>query len=214
MNTVGLSTLSLTVAIAVMTLGYANPSFADKPSGGEHDHGGGGVDGATFDVFILGGGLDGRSGIDNPWLENFGGKNSIGLNDAAPAGLDVGMLMGLADFTGEDEDSGCFPADTGTDHASTSLFPLHQAIVKQGRNGRAEASFWFHGATTEGDEVLYVLKLFGHFDGENVEFPGDAVLLMDEWELKVENEGRKIKNMSCESQGMGKDVTISVFELP
>ena len=198
MNTVRLSTLSLTIAIAVMTLGYANPSFADPPDGGEHDHGGGGGGGgdATFDVIILGIGneLDGRSGLDNPWLESFGGKNAIGLNDAT-AGLDVGMLMGLAAFTGEDPD--CFPEDTGTDHTSTSLFPLHQAIVKQGRKGRAEASFWFHGATTEGDEVLYVLNLFGHFADENAEFPGTAELLMDDWELKVENEGKAIKSISC-----------------
>ena len=43
MNTVRLSTLSLTIAIAVMTLGYANPSFANPPDdGGGHEHGGGG----------------------------------------------------------------------------------------------------------------------------------------------------------------------------
>jgi len=51
MNILRLSTLSLTLAIAVMTLGYANPSFADKPGTGgcvvtahEHCHDDGGED--------------------------------------------------------------------------------------------------------------------------------------------------------------------------
>ncbi len=216
MNTVRLSTLSLTVAIAVMTLGYANPSFANPPDeDGEHEHGGGGGGDATFDVFILEvdvdgiavvNGLDGRSGLNNPWLESVGGKNAIGLNDAT-AFLDVGVLMGLAGFTGEVSD--CFPGDQGM-HASAD--PLHQAIVKKGKRGTAEANFWFHGATDDGSvDVLYVLKLFGEFVGMDVEFPGTADLLMDEWELKVENEGRKIKMLSCENQGMG-NVTITVTE--
>ena len=41
MSILRLSTLSLTLAIAVFALGYANPSFAD-PGGGKHNHGGGG----------------------------------------------------------------------------------------------------------------------------------------------------------------------------
>ncbi len=39
MNILRLSTLSLTVAIAVFALGY-NPSFADNPAKGNHPHGG------------------------------------------------------------------------------------------------------------------------------------------------------------------------------
>jgi len=51
MSILRLSTLSLTLAIAVITLGYANPSFADKPGTGgcvvtahEHCHDDGGED--------------------------------------------------------------------------------------------------------------------------------------------------------------------------
>ena len=40
MNISRLSTLSLSLAIAVMTLGYATSAFADKPTGGGHNHGG------------------------------------------------------------------------------------------------------------------------------------------------------------------------------
>ncbi|MCH9026506.1 MAG: hypothetical protein IIA05_05230 [Proteobacteria bacterium] len=170
----------------------------------------GGGGGPTFTVDILGDGLVGGSSGVNPWLQSFGGQNSIGLNDAS--GLDVGSLTGLRSFTGQDAD--CFPEILDGSHATT--FPLHQAIVKQGKKGSAEASFWFHGATDDGSvPLVYVLKLFGDFDGENVEFPGTATLSMvDEWELKVENEGKKIKDLSCESQGTGNDVTITVTELP
>ncbi len=40
MNILRLSTLSLTLAVAVFALGYTNPAFADKPSGGNHNHDG------------------------------------------------------------------------------------------------------------------------------------------------------------------------------
>ena len=56
MRILRLSTLSLTLAIAVFSLGYVNPSFADRPNsdgcGEVHcGHGGGGGDPATvFDV--------------------------------------------------------------------------------------------------------------------------------------------------------------------
>ncbi len=43
MKILRLSTLSLTLAIAVFALSYVNPSFA-APGGGKHNHGGGGDD--------------------------------------------------------------------------------------------------------------------------------------------------------------------------
>ena len=49
MNILRLSTLSLTLAIAVFALGY-NTSFADKPVNGEHNHGG---EDKTETVFLL-----------------------------------------------------------------------------------------------------------------------------------------------------------------
>ena len=53
-----LSTLSLALAIVVMTLGYVNPSFANKPP---HDHGGGDPV-TTFSVVVVAG-----AGIGN-WV--------------------------------------------------------------------------------------------------------------------------------------------------
>lgn len=217
MNRLALSTLSLATAIIVITLGYATPAFSAKPGACDPPqdpphpscNSGDDTDGAMFNVLIAGDALAGGSG-DNPWLESFGGKNAIGLNDAAPAGFDIGTLTGLGSFTGQP--GACFPSDFVDPHSSA--FQLHQAIIKSGKKGRAEASFWFHGATDDGSvRVLYVLKLFGDFVGD-VEFPGNAILSMSDWELKVENEGRKIKNMSCAGQGTNKNVTITVVEEP
>ena len=213
MNRSALSTFSLATAVAVMIFGYATPAYAEKPDCDQDpSHPScktdGGADGAAFNVDIgVLGELQGGSG-DNPWLQGFGGKKSIGLNDASPTGLDVGTLTGVGMFTGLD--ARCFPGDfMPPDPVHGSPDELHQAIVKSGKKGRAEASFWFHGATKNGMvRVLYVLTLFGVFDGD-VEFPGEATLLMSTWELKVENEGKEIKSISC--QGAGDDsVTIDV----
>lgn len=52
MNILRLSTLSLTLAIAVFALGYAAPSFAHK-TGEQHNHGGGGGDPNEDEIFGL-----------------------------------------------------------------------------------------------------------------------------------------------------------------
>ena len=58
MSILRLSTLSLTLAIAAFSLGYVNPSFADK-TGDKHNHGGddgngGGGDGITYTAELRG----------------------------------------------------------------------------------------------------------------------------------------------------------------
>ena len=56
--------------------------------------------------------------------------------------------------------------------------------------------------------LIYVLKLFGKFE-DGMDWPGAQTLTMDTWELKVENEGKTIKDMSCQGDGSGV-VTITV----
>ena len=60
MNILRLSTLSVTLAIAVFALGYANPSFADKPP---HDHGGGDDPATVFSVEMHPGDVGGADGL-------------------------------------------------------------------------------------------------------------------------------------------------------
>ena len=60
MNILRLTILSSTLAIAMMTLGY-NPSFANKPTNGEHDHGDG--DGGTETTFSVKVETNGTNGL-------------------------------------------------------------------------------------------------------------------------------------------------------
>ncbi len=62
MNILRLSTLSLALVMAVMTLG-SNPSFANKPVDGKHDHGDEGNTETTFTVNID---VDSSSTMDGP----------------------------------------------------------------------------------------------------------------------------------------------------
>ncbi len=144
MNVSRLSTLLLSLVIAVVTLGYANSSSAAKkgidctdptshPSCKDEDSG---TDGATFSVVIYGGGLMGESGEN--WLQSFGGKNTIGLNHASAEVSDVGTLTGVSILT--DLNSNCFPSDSMGPHGKP--FQLHQASIKR-KKGKAQAGFFF-----------------------------------------------------------------------
>ncbi len=90
MNILRLSTLSLILAIAVMTLGYANPSFAaPKKCGGNPDTvlpGCGGTDdvAAEFTVELQRGGLSGNT--DGLLISNLGGNLDCGTTEGENRG--------------------------------------------------------------------------------------------------------------------------------
>ena len=207
MNISRLSTLLLSLAIAVFALGYVNPSSAGKPgrdceppsnhpSCKDEDSG---TDGATFSVVIYGGGLMGESAED--WLQSFGGKNTIGLNHASAEVSDVGTLTGVSSLTGLNPS--CFPSDFMGPHGKP--FQLHQASINR-KKGKAQAGFFFHGLTFEGNvRVLYDFLLIGEF--ESGEWPPTdtaappTVLKMTSWELSVEKEGQAITSISCKGEG-------------
>ncbi len=215
MNISRLSTLSLTIAIAVMTLGYANPAFADKPKNDMHDHGDDdGGDVAEYVVTISG---DMTGASDFKWREDFGGKKTIGLNDAA-GGRIPGEFTDLSFFGAlpAAPPTPPFTAGDGANCFSSASFTIHQGSVSKGRGGRAQAGFFFHGLTNDGSVmVLYGLQLIGEFAlGAEVEWPpsdgGDTVLNIATWELSATNEGKDIKSISCIGEGATNNVTITV----
>ena len=201
MNILRLSTLSLTLAIAVITLGYMNVASAAKPDcPGDHPSCKEAGGAAGYIVTIVG---DVEGGSTENWL---GGSKGVGLNDAGVHD-GVGLFTDLSyfeswDFDGNNGDL-CF---LGADYL------LHQAQIKQGKKGRAEAAFWFHGETTTGIRVLYALTLYGDFD-PNVAWPPVNVehkIMMNRWKMIVENEGKAIKDDSCIGEGTGVEVNIVV----
>jgi hypothetical protein len=200
--------------IGLLFFGSLYPSFAAKPvCPGPHpscgdDNGSG--DEATYSA-EFGGEIVGQSGVDN-WVLGFLGKNSIGLNDAQPAGLDVGTVTSLNLLPGIENGDICFQSnsfpnltptnDPPSLHNDSSL--LHQAYIKEGKGGRAESRIWLHGVTILGqEEVLYVLKLFGQFDPETAWPPteGSHLVMFYDWELAVEGGKKATKDDSCAGEG-------------
>ncbi len=209
MNILRVSTLSLTLVVAAFALSY-NPSFADRPDP-EHSHGGDDGEEVTYSVTISGD-VDGQSGDDN-WVGGFAGKNSIGLNDAPPDELDVGGFTNLNFFTLESSPFGpegaiCFGTST----------TIHQAVVKRGKGGRAEATFWFDGRTRDNaDPVGYSLHLFGMFNPDIEWLPVNDThdIVMMDWRTGVTNVGQNIKSRSCIGEGEeDDDFTVAIFVNP
>ncbi len=205
MKILRLSTLSLTLAIAVLTLGYVNVASAAKPiCPGDHPSCKEAGD-SGYKVTIEGH-VDGVS--DDNWLGGFGGKKSIGLNDASEEHK-VGAFTNLDFFTENspfgDFGTTCFPGP----------FTIHQAIISRGKGGRAQAAFWFDGKTDDNStDVLYALALFGQFDPE-IAWPPDEgkphLIMMEDWKIIVENEGKEIKSISCIGEGDPGDITVSIL---
>jgi len=99
--------------------------------------------------------------------------------------------------------------------------PLHSAGVLKRRKSDAHGKFWFEGYTHhspgERIKVLYLLIVDGYFtDGLPEDWPeNSAVMHLDDWELKVENAGAEIADMSCEDSRYDPDfMTVSVKPSP
>ena len=106
MNTLRLSTLSLSLAIAVMTLGYANPSFADKPdindceepaAGHCHDDDGNGETSAVYTAKLTMGGFIFRDMNDNSAIAVTVTPNKRGNSYHSKVALDMSRPLNSTD---------------------------------------------------------------------------------------------------------------------
>ena len=190
-----------------------------RPGHGGGLGGGGGGDEVLYDVTIsddvtshnnVGGSTDIWTG-PNPSPKSIG----TGFRDGHVFELDMSYFTNFF----EDRGTSCF----GT--ALVQLFP--QAFLQRGGGGRAEAHLWFGGCTDEGrtppstgdcngDDVLYVLKLFGLFD-PNPDWPPTILhqLTMTDW--VIEREGHAVVSHTCLDGEEGNaefQVLIDVTPLP
>ena len=203
MNILRLSTLSLTLAIAVFALGYVNPSFAGKPDKcPDHPSCKDGGD-AKYSVAISGDVL-GNSVAGYPWSKG-GGRNTI---NSPP--YNAGFLTDLSFFAALPvEPPPPFTAGQATVCFAAGTFPLYGGFINQGKKGTAQANFWFFAKTYDGIPpgsdpitVLYQLTYTGVFaSGWLPEIGSPAFLNMNEWRLHAENEGDDIKAISCIGEG-------------
>jgi hypothetical protein len=142
---------------------------------------------------------DGK-GVDFTWFQPEG--------DAA---LDLTFFRTDLDgpFTGSGGEN-CFePGDV----------PLHAAGFGKFKKS-ALGRFWFEGYTVDGGAtpVLYLLTVTGWFDDDKT-WPAEESRVnrmhLTQWEIKVENQGSVIGNMSCEYSGGAPDfMTVDIFLSP
>ena len=128
-------------------------------------------------------------------------------------GVDAQGDLTLSFFTGPDSPFSEGRGENCFTNSELSLSP--QARIQQGRGGsRADGHFWFEGWTydnlvNEPVQVLYVLNVFGNFlPGSDDLPPSDdetTSMEMTHWEIRVENEGHVITNISCIDEGTFND---------
>jgi len=131
--------------------------------------------------------------------------------EGAGKSLDGSALLNLSYFHSNgqftNDATKCFPAN------DVALFA--GGLNKKGNAGAAKGMFWFVGKTGDGNtEVLYLLQVFGKLDYPD-DWPPEKsnVMRMTEWSMKVENEGKQVKDISCLGEGTtGFSTIISVIK--
>lgn len=186
------------LALAVSGIALAKPPTATCP---EHPScKDAPTDTGVFDIVIKGD----LSGDGSGWRQE-SGQSQVVYNefwdDVGTFGLITDLDFFRNQFPGTPDSSteftegdNCFPV------GDTFLF---SALLKKGKKSSAIAVFWFDGWTNNGSkDVLYRLELHGEFD-ESEDFPPAKAnqLLLDVWSLKVENEGKTIRGISCIGEG-------------
>jgi hypothetical protein len=81
-------------------------------------------------------------------------------------------------------------------------------FLRKHKKDAANGMFWFRGYTsdTADGDVLYLLEVTGEFGDPPVDDPPDwpengSLMIMPNWTLKVENEGKDVASRSCERSG-------------
>ena len=111
------------------------------------------------------------------------------------------MALDLTFFAGMEDGGFCFP-----DAGSTRLFAasIDSKKVKGGGALQAIGRFWFDAETKsdldDGIEVSYALQMFGTFLDDDA-WPGDNIVTMTDWNMKVETTTKGGRKIACTSEG-------------
>ncbi len=206
MNTKSLG-FTLTLAIAVMLIGYVNPSVAAKdkecpahPSCGD----GGGETGhvVTYDVVLLGpvdGSNVGPQFAD--WIDQQTGSIGNPFSPGVDAGtLNLAAFSGIFDTAIADGDAvgsgdGCFSAPNIT---------VRDGAVWKRRRDEIEVGLWIDGRTAEDSaDVVYTLWLGGLRPDPWLPGPDDGTVYTDltSWEIEPANHQADLVPLSCTGEG-------------
>ncbi len=188
---------------------------------GDHQHctretdpgGGGGTEGGGTYSAIIGDGntmmhggsgdMDGTSEGDM-WI---GTPKGVGLNTSSGLlSTNITLDFFIAAFPGA--------LISGANCFAVSPVILGQVGVTKGKQGRAEAQFFFSAFTGDMamDDANYLIQLTGAFDTTDVDWPPDAgdmkTMVMDKWETSIQGGGgASLKSRSCIGDG---DLTVNI----
>ncbi len=181
--------------IGLSDSGYACHDGEKHNAPGTPCGGGGGGEVGEYSVVITGD-LEGENGI-NLWLDGVGRGDSIGLSDVH--GREVGFLMDLNYFVDQ------FTPPRGFNCFGGVLvpLPLRGANLLQGKGGIAQGGLSFVASTDDGlSDIGYVFRGFGLFEGDWPPLLDNTTsMILTDWELKVPNQDKTVRNISCIGEG-------------
>ncbi len=204
MNTKSLG-LTLTLAIAVITLGYVSPSFAD-PGGGKHNHGDGGSGGdkavATFHVLLMGP-VSGES--DPDWLR--GSSRLVGESDPFNDAGSLNLVVFVGTHFNTVEGTNCFSKHTQP-HKHDATDSILNGHVRQRKHGSAEVTLLIDGRTEDDkDDVVYRLSMTSADDTLTsanwlpIKGSGGITIRLTGWEVVVAGNDPQLEPFSCTDAG-------------
>jgi hypothetical protein len=176
----------ITLVTVILALAISSVAVAKKcdfpPCKGDD-----GNSSAYYDVTI-GGSMDGAGEY---WMASTNGQVNYQHFDPAPSTGSLDLTFFQNHFPNGHE---CFLEEVS----------LHAVILNYKKSTGAQARFWFHGKTYQGDiPVVYVLTLNGVLDKTNWP-PAEGVpnlMEMNTWRMRLANEGSEIQEISCLEEG-------------
>ena len=215
MKILRLFSLSL-VTMVMIPMGVNAHCEPDTPHSGDHRHcdaeppgGGGGGGGNGKDAFysaVISGAVSGDEGSEL-WHGNFGGKSRIGRNTGgamADNSNNAGQLTLSFFIQSLDSGIGPFEGTRGAMCFADGLVHMGQTIVRSGKHGQAEGSFFFKANADNGTTpVGYLLTVIGKEDAFEGVWPpsGMTTMTLDTWKLTAGNEPGSIRDISCLGEG-------------
>jgi hypothetical protein len=234
MKILRLVSLSLVTMVMIPMGVNAHCTFDDPPHPTGHRHcdaeppgggGGGGGGGNGKDAFYtadISGAVSGDEGSEL-WHGNFGGKSRIGRNTGGhtPVINDNAGELTLSFFTMA-HPLGPFSIGRGLACFNNGgVLYMGQTIVRSGKHGQAEGSFFFKAKAEDGTtDVGYLLTMIGTFTAGVWPPSPTTTMTLDTWTLTAGNEDSTVRNISClgdgefsdfsPENGLDDDVTIVV----
>jgi hypothetical protein len=176
----------LTVLITLTFLGFSVTAIGGKPT----FH--------VYDVVIAGAVSSGES-------SDFWGYNGKQVYSQYGRHEEMNLNYFRAFFDPKGKGLSCFGGTDSTISTSPpNLMTNFGGFLRKHKKDAANGMFWFRGHTSDTADgtVLYLLEVTGEFDNPPGWPENGSLMIMPNWTLKVENEGKDVASRSCEDSGV------------